>query len=215
MCPDPQLLSVYFDGELPSPWKEKMDSHLANCPECRRTLETYGIFRSGKGSPESPLPAAETAACERVWSKISGSTDIDSGAEKAAGQSISPFHYQHKHRQESFWRRSVSIPLPAAAAAALFIIVFAALWTLRIQGRDTIPNMTVASEEYTLWPSGMDTGFDTSGMYPMADMQGVLQYLGNRDSGDIVIIRLPETRSFLSSGEPAIIRAADYSRRKH
>jgi hypothetical protein len=26
-----------------------------------------------------------------------------------------------------------------------------------------------------------------------------------------VIIRLPESRSFMSSGEPAIIRAADYS----
>jgi len=214
MCPDPQLLSVYYDGELPSPWKEKMEGHLADCPECRHTLETYGIFRSGKDSPGASLPAAETAACERVWNKISGKTDIEADPEKTAGQSISPFHYPQKYSQTGFWRRSVSIPLPAAAAAALFIIVFAALWTLRTQGRDTIPNMTVASEEYTLWPSGMDTGFDTSGMYPMADMQGVLQYLGSRDSGDIVIIRLPETRSFLSSGEPAIIRAADYSRRK-
>jgi hypothetical protein len=36
------------------------------------------------------------------------------------------------------------------------------------------------------------------------------QYLGGDDSGDIVIIRLPESRSFNSYGEPAIIRAAEY-----
>ena len=46
---------------------------------------------------------------------------------------------------------------------------------------------------------------------PITDLNGVLQYLGNDDSPDIMIIRLPESRSFMSSGEPAIIRAADYS----
>ena len=107
------------------------------------------------------------------------------------------------------------MPLPAAAAAAvLLIIAFAALWTLRTQQINTLQNITVASEEYSMWPSGMDTGFEQGGMYPAMDLSGVLQYLGARDSGDIVILRLPETRSFMSSGEPAMIRAADYSRRK-
>jgi hypothetical protein len=48
---------------------------------------------------------------------------------------------------------------------------------------------------------------------PASDMNGVLQYLGNTDTADIVIIRLPESKSFMSFGEPAIIRAADYSGR--
>jgi hypothetical protein len=46
-------------------------------------------------------------------------------------------------------------------------------------------------------------------MVPASDLSGILQYLGD-DSPDIVIIRLPESRSFMSSGEPAIIKAADY-----
>jgi hypothetical protein len=57
-------------------------------------------------------------------------------------------------------------------------------------------------------------GFDPPGIVPTTNLNEVLQYLGNRDPGDILIIRLPESRSFTSSGEPAIIKAADYSRRK-
>jgi hypothetical protein len=210
MCPDPQLISVYFDGELPSPWKEKMESHLAQCPGCRRRLEGYGLLSGGE---QEKAAVAEVSARERVWKKFAektGMTVPDSGNIST----VSPGHYNHPYPiRHGFWGRRVSIPLPAAAAVALLIIA-AALWTLQTRGQRTLPNMTVASEEFSLWPPGMDVGFESPGMYPAADLNGVLQYLGARDSGDIVILRLPETRSFMSSGEPAIIRAADYSRRK-
>jgi hypothetical protein len=55
---------------------------------------------------------------------------------------------------------------------------------------------------------------DMQGIVPVSDMNGVLQYLGNQDTADIMIIRLPESRNFSSSGEPTIIKAADYSRRR-
>jgi hypothetical protein len=48
---------------------------------------------------------------------------------------------------------------------------------------------------------------------PAADMSSVIQYLGY-DGADIIILRLPESRSFAAFGEPAIIKAADYSRRQ-
>jgi hypothetical protein len=48
---------------------------------------------------------------------------------------------------------------------------------------------------------------------PVADMNGVIQYLGGDDTADIVIIRLPESKSFRSFGEPAMIKAAEYSAR--
>jgi hypothetical protein len=55
---------------------------------------------------------------------------------------------------------------------------------------------------------------DIPGIIPVSDMPQVLQYLGNQDNkGDIVIIRLPESQNFTRSGEPALIRAVDYSRR--
>jgi len=46
MCPDRQILSAYFDDEVPSPWKEKIASHVAECSECGKTLESYGALRN-------------------------------------------------------------------------------------------------------------------------------------------------------------------------
>jgi len=225
MCPDTQLLSVYFDGELPSPWKEKMESHVAQCPGCRHRLEGYSLL---SGNKQQMAATTEAAARERVWEEIikKAGLKIDgpdseniplisngsSGYRKPSGQ------YNHPYPiRPGFWGRRISIPLPTAAAIALLIIAVA-LWAVQSKGQSAQPNMTLASEEYALWPSamemGMDTGFEAPGLYPAADLNGVLQYLSSRDSGDIVILRLPETRSFISSGEPAIIRAADYSRRK-
>jgi anti-sigma factor RsiW len=184
MCPDRQILSVYIDGELPSPWKEKMEGHLSQCPQCRQLLERYRL-----GSiPESAVPAAaETAAHERVWQKI----EAGIARKSAAGQAV-------------FWERRLSVPLPAAAAAAaVLFIAFALLWTRKPAVEVSAPGMTFASEE-----------LDAPGIVPVSNMGDVLQYLGSGDSGDILILRLPESRSFSSSGEPAIIKAADYPRRK-
>jgi len=226
MCPDTQLLSVYFDGELPSPWKEKMESHVAQCPGCRHRLEGYSLL---SGNKQEMTATTEVSARKRVWEKIikkaglkidapdSENIPLESTVSSESGgsgiSSVSSGQYNHPYPIRSgFWSRRLSIPLPAAAAVALLIIA-AALWAVQSK-KGTQPDMTLASEEYALWPQGMDAGFDAPGMYPAADLSGVLQYLSSRDSGDIVILRLPETRSFISSGEPAIIRAADYSRRK-
>ena len=34
MCPDNEHLSSYVDDEIPSPWKERMESHLSSCRRC-------------------------------------------------------------------------------------------------------------------------------------------------------------------------------------
>jgi hypothetical protein len=106
-----------------------------------------------------------------------------------------------KERTPGIWRRRISIPLPAAAAAAV-LLVLAILWLRQPQEPAAIPGMMFATEEAL------------PGLVPVSDMNGVMQYLGGFDSGDILILRLPESRSFVSSGEPAIIKAADYSRRR-
>jgi anti-sigma factor RsiW len=182
MCPDRQILSVYFDQELPSPWKEKLEAHLADCSECRNRLEQYRRFFPGPSGAES---AAAEAVKERVWSKM---------ARLGEGMPI-------RRYQGMWWARSVSLPIPAAAAAILFfaLAVFFVIRPVMDPPRDT----EVAA--------GM--GLEVQGIVPVSDMNGVIQYLGGEDTADIVIIRLPESKRFMSSGEPAIIRAADYSGR--
>ena len=40
-CPDKDLYSAYVDGELQSPWKEKIEVHLVSCEKCRSVVDSY------------------------------------------------------------------------------------------------------------------------------------------------------------------------------
>ncbi|MDR0442718.1 MAG: zf-HC2 domain-containing protein [Treponema sp.] len=186
MCPEPQLLSIYVDGELPSPWKEKMENHLEQCSGCMERLNSYRSFFE-----KTDLLAEQKLieeAKDKVWQNLNRSFETSRPVIQTPG----------------VWRRRVSIPLPAAAAAAIILVFLAALWIrgglAEPAGNGARANMILASEEMP-------------GIIPAADMNGVLQYLGS-DGADILILRLPESRDFISSGEPAIIRAADYTRRR-
>ena len=181
MCPDRQLLSVYFDGELPSPWKEKMESHVANCLSCREELETYRDLSIGLVPEKETIKAAQ----DRIWQKM----------EKRLNPAMAG-------ENRIWWRRRISIPIPAAAAAALLLIALALVWVTRNPVHTQTPGMSFIS----------DNDFDTPGIIPLSDMADVLHYLSAGDTNELLIIRLPESRNFVSHGEPAIIRAADYSR---
>jgi anti-sigma factor RsiW len=168
------MLSLYHDGELPSPWKEKLESHAADCSDCRERLEGLrrlsGILREAVDFPDEP-------ARDRVWRRLRNPAPARSWP-------------------QSLWSRSVRVPLPLLVAAAALILAFGVFF--------------VGSPRA---PAGANTALavlDMQTVVPVTDLNGILQYLGNDDSGDIVIIRLPESRSFTSYGEPAIIRAADY-----
>ena len=183
MCPDRQLLSVYFDGELPSPWKEKLERHLSGCPSCAGKLESYKALSLGSAADE----AAVSAAQERVWRAMQGRFNP------------APLTLR---RSGGLWRRRISIPVPAAAAAALLLIVFALAWVIRAPAAGETQAMPLISE----------SDYEPPGLFPFSDMGEILQYLGAWDGGESVMIRLPDSSSFVSYGEPAIIRAADYPR---
>jgi hypothetical protein len=180
MCPDPQLLSLYHDGELPAPWKEKLESHLAECFSCKQHLEEFrrlsGILGGGADSPFEPVQ-------NRVWRRLHN-----------------PAFAAPLNWPQPIWSRSIRVPLPLAFAAIAAVLIFGVFF-LRTP-RTAEPAATALST------------LDMQTVVPAADLNGIWQYLGNEDSGDIVIIRLPESRSFTSFGEPAIIRAADYSEGK-
>jgi hypothetical protein len=200
MCPDRQILSVYLDQELPSPWKEKLEDHLAACPLCRDRLAQYQRASAFLGNSEPTALAAETTPLaaagstldtvgERVWQNI---TLRHGGA-----------HSEFFRDKPVIWRRSVPVPFPiAVAAAAVLALSFAAVFR-------NIPSAETPSPDSTL-AAGLDLG--VQGIVPASDFDGVLQYLGQSDTPDLMLIRLPESRNFMSSGEPTIINASDYSR---
>ncbi|MDR1178002.1 MAG: zf-HC2 domain-containing protein [Spirochaetaceae bacterium] len=197
MCPDHEVLSVYLDGELPSPWKEKMERHLSECAACRARLGAYKeVSRALDSAGEDGAFAGRLASAQaRVQARLRERFEKDTRAPETG-----PASFPASEGRLSVWRRSLSIPFPAAAAALLLILAaaFLASRPLFTQPRqETIAG--IESEE---------------GIIPVSDMSRALQYLGDQDNDrDIVIIRLPESRNFTGSGEPTLIRAVDYSRR--
>ncbi|MFP3043944.1 zf-HC2 domain-containing protein [Treponema primitia] len=175
MCPDPQILSLYYDGELPSPWKEKLEAHLQDCSHCSSSLEQ---FRQLSGTLEDE--PSTMALKERVWQRMS-----------SPETAIREYPVQ-------IWGRSVTVPLPLLVATAAALIFTFSFFFLK-----TTPGAAPVDSALT--------SLDMQTIMPISDLNGVLQYLEGDDSSDIVIIRLPESRNFMSSGEPAMIRAADYS----
>jgi hypothetical protein len=99
------------------------------------------------------------------------------------------------------WRRDVPLPFTAAlaAAAAVLAIVFT---TILVKPSGNLP-----SADSPPVSAGID--MNVQSIVPVSDMDSVLRYLESTDSGDIMIIRLPESRRFVNAGEPMIIKA-DY-----
>jgi hypothetical protein len=198
MCPDHQILSIYLDQELPSPWKEKLESHFADCPACRARLEEFrqvSVLLNPPGSRDAALP--DEALRERVWRNI---TVPHEGADIPVAAIRHPREYRSR-----IWRRSVQVPLPVAAAAAALLVFVLTLVFINRPAENAPSHDMIAG-----------TAFDVPEILPVSgisDMNGVLQYLDREEQGDIMIIRLPESRNFMSSGKPVIIKAADYSRR--
>jgi hypothetical protein len=180
MCPDRQILSLYTDGELPSPWKEKLEGHLSICARCREEMEKYRkVSRFLAGAENS---GSLEAAKERVLLKL-----------RSRGEDALP-------RNLSFWRKNVSLPFPAAAAAAAVLLFFLGLFVFR-------QIFLAGSALDKVMAAGVN--LDLQGITPVSDINGILQYLGDKDTEDIVILRLPESRNFMSSGEPRILKAAE------
>jgi len=188
MCPDQQLISIYLDGELPSPWKEKMQNHFTQCSACKEKLENFERLHKLFVNEETPIQAKE-----RVWEKFETRQ--------------SGFAPQYNKPRNGVWRRKLSIPLPAAAAAAVIIILLAVLW-LRV---GSPMQMETADKTNFILASEFE---EMPGIIPAADMSGVFQYLTPPNNGtNIIILQLPEAQSFFRAGEPEIVRAADFSRR--
>jgi anti-sigma factor RsiW len=181
MCPDRQIISVYADGELPSPWKEKLETHLSTCRTCSERLASYrgisGLLHDTQAQAEA-LQADVQAAADRVRNRLSSPVDR------------APSLYR------PLWRRNISIPLPAAAAAAVLIVLLSLVFVRRQPNVEAVAGINL----------------DIQDTVPVSGMDGVLQYLSARDDSDYVILKLPE-RNFMSTGEPTIIKAADYSGR--
>ncbi len=105
MCPNPELISAFVDGEVPSPWKETLDRHLKVCSACAAKAESMrrlgSIFTADAKHDES----SETAIRQHVFNRL------QSNIRKTP---VKP----------RFFDKKILIPLPLLAAAAVIFAVF-------------------------------------------------------------------------------------------
>ncbi|MCL2212059.1 MAG: zf-HC2 domain-containing protein [Treponema sp.] len=205
MCPDQQLISIYVDGELPSPWKEKMETHLKVCPVCREKLESFKqLHELFKKDTTENRTYIERIVDEPEQERTYTEEEMQHAKERVWKNLESKRTFKPHNR---IWRRKVSIPLPAAAAAAVILALVAMLW---LKGGQVSNNAIAGSQPNDRVDFILAAEDEIPGIMPVSsDLNGVLQYLG-ADGSDIIILRLPESRNFSRAGEPSIIRAADY-----
>jgi len=188
MCPDRELLSAYADGEVPSPWKERIAEHLASCEACSAAVERYASLGARLRAQACP---GEDAIVARVRARLEGALASRPAAGEA-GRLLSSFGAA---RPDSSWHRRISLPLPVAAAAAAAILFFAGLAasTLLRPARNAPPTLAAAE----VIPSGAQP----------VSMDGILRYLDSQNAQVTLTINLPSETTFGEPGMPVIVRA--------
>ncbi len=181
MCPDDQILSAFYDGEVPEPWNTKISEHVRSCPECGRRIEKYDTLSSGLKSEPDGFDRMAEFSQERIYRNLISSNG---------------------RVQAHLWQKNISVPLPFIAAAAAVILFFGIGYFTGRAGLGNSPEpLPLAREDSSeVLTVQLDDG----------DMTDLAELLRNRDEQVQVFIELPPASFFDAGEEPQLIRAADY-----
>lgn len=191
MCPDRELLSAFADGEVPSPWDAKIERHAADCPRCREALD--GLRRLRAAFVESEPSGVEGRVAERrdfeeARLELARSRVLARVNETLAARS---------RARPTLWSRRVSLPLPAAAAAALALGLLAMAWA------------TTGARNAEL-RMALNAAPQPAASIASTGMEGILELIARQEAGVNITISLPAGASVRPSGEPIMIREADF-----
>lgn len=223
-CPDADLYSAFVDGEVPSPWKEKLESHLASCPSCEKQANRYKrlheLISNGGASPTAlDLEASYARLCARRSAVVASM-----GAREAV-------------RIPEWVHSSVRMPVMALAALLVAAVFIPALFVIRTtsslrgqneqfsliqqnaQNLKTLTSMNPVyspdlSTEAVPVRSITDTGRNVFTMVDYARQFAENQNLFS--DADIIIIKLPklttfsETEELFHSSNETLLQAAGY-----
>jgi len=112
MCPEQNLFSALCDGEVPSPWRERLEQHLLTCPTCAKRIQRWRAIGSVL---RQPVPDLTDERLERSFTTL---------LEKRQDAKLRGSGRAQWRLDVARWLgTSVKVPLPALAAA-LFVTVF-------------------------------------------------------------------------------------------
>jgi hypothetical protein len=183
-CPNPDLLSAFFDGEVETPWSERIKEHVESCHRCQQTMaELESLRQVLLADEEPPVEGPLQRTLERLQSRRS------------------PRSWRRRPR---LWRTRISVPVPAIAA---MLLVFAGMGGLLIflSTRPNFPFMSIKRQ-----PSGIT---EVQVAAPIEDLEQLLKSLDQESGNQQLIINLPADTEFLKFGEPRMLRADEYGRK--
>ena len=105
-CPDLDLFSVYLDNELPEQYKDKLESHIAECEKCREKFNRMKAVHEALSNDSANIVISEKAL-------------EDSFAKLQARRSYNRYVKNTNKRNDIFLHRV----LPAMAAALVIALV--------------------------------------------------------------------------------------------
>jgi anti-sigma factor RsiW len=181
-CPEFEILSAYFDGEIGSPWDKSIEAHCASCKECCEKVASLSRLREGILAISEPDIADSAARVKVILAK-----SIDTRTENHA----------------PFWKQSIRIPVPVFAMSVLLVVAFGVVFALR--GPSALQNTTFAQN------SKEGTGTEVR-ISPTSenDVEALLKSLDAMGSPQDVVIKLPEGSRFDKVGEPTLIHSVDF-----
>lgn len=210
-CPDSDLYSAWVDGEVPSPWKEKLEAHIAACPRCHERAERFRKMHAyiTAGIAQAPKPDFE-ASYERICAKRAAF--VASVGSKTESKMPEWIHF------------SVRMPLAAFAALFLAAIFLPALFVLKTSSslksqheefslmRQDLQNLkTLASQTQVYSPdlssktiparTVSTSGKSVFAMVDYARQFAADQNLFSNDGANIIIIKLPQLTHFSNSDD--------------
>lgn len=225
-CPDTDLYSAYVDGEVPSPWKEKLESHMASCPTCRKHVERYRLIARGMKEGLAPVALDMEASFARLSARIASRQSV--ARQQVARQSVvrqqvaRPIAGILSLSKAHDWIR-YSVKLPVAGLAAMFLaaIVLPSVTVIGLLGkRDDGTQLAAASQSESsrlkalaptneVYSPDLSTPVSQSSsvIAPSDPLFTVVDYARKFSSNDelfsdadIIIIKLPKLTTF---NEPA------------
>jgi hypothetical protein len=197
-CPNPDLLSAFFDGEVESPWFEKIREHIDTCPSCGQALARLeSLKRTLLEDPEPPASESLQRTRQRLQRSLFGKPLSDKAlSDKALSAS--------RLKKHPIWRSRVTLPVPAIAAMLLVFLGMGGL-LIFLSTRPNFPFMSIKTQ-----PSGIT---EVQVAAPIEDLEQLLRSLDQESGNQQIVITLPADTEFLQFGEPEMVRAEEYSRR--
>lgn len=135
-CSEKDLISVYIDGELPEIYKEKLEKHLEECSECKKTYEAFTKSHNLL-SKNAQSFAADEAYLDESFKRLQTKLSF---AKVTGRKNVVAF-------DPNFGKTVGKWAISAAAAAAVFALVFTPVYrNITKPGNSEITAIALSSE---------------------------------------------------------------------